>query len=72
MSAGAPPVDGLTPAQRFFLANATLWRVNTSDEMRRTLAQVDPHSPRHLRVRGPVLEPRRLPGGVRASPTTRR
>ena len=53
VSAGDPPVDGLTPAQRFFLANATLWRVNMSDEMRRTLAQVDVHSPRHLRVRGP-------------------
>ena len=64
VSAGAPAVDGLTPAQRFFLANATLWRVNMSDELRRTLAQVDAHSPRHLRVCGPVLEPRRLPGGV--------
>ena len=53
VSADAPSVDGLTPAQRFFLAHATLWRGNTSDELARTLAQVDPHSPRHLRVRGP-------------------
>jgi len=54
VSAGAPPVDGLTPAQRFFIANATLWRANLSDEYQRTLAQVDPHSPRRLRVLGPL------------------
>ena len=54
VSADAPPVDGLTPAQRFFVANATLWRANLSEEYQRTLAQVDPHSPRPLRVRGPL------------------
>ena len=48
-----PEIDGLTPAQRFFLAAATLWRANVSEELQRTLVQVDPHSPRHLRVRGP-------------------
>lgn len=53
VSDGASSIDGLTPAQRFFLATATLWRANTSEELRRTLAQVDPHSPRELRVRGP-------------------
>ena len=46
-------VDGLTPAQRFFLANATIWRAHTSEELARTLAQTDPHSPRRLRVVGP-------------------
>ena len=50
---GAPDIDGLTPTQRFFLATATLWRANTSEELARTLAQVDPHSPRRLRVLGP-------------------
>ena len=53
VSADAPPVDGLTPAQRFFIANATLWRANISDEYQRTLVLVDPHSPRPLRVLGP-------------------
>ncbi|MFA7324264.1 MAG: M13 family metallopeptidase [Candidatus Nanopelagicales bacterium] len=53
VSADAPMVDGLTPGQRFFLANATLWRVNMSEELKRTLAQVDPHSPREIRVVGP-------------------
>ncbi|MBE2314917.1 M13 family metallopeptidase [Solirubrobacter sp. CPCC 204708] len=54
VSAGAPAVDGLTPAQRFFLSNATLWRANISPEYTRTLAGIDPHSPRSLRVLGPV------------------
>jgi predicted metalloendopeptidase len=54
VAAGAEAVDGLTPAQRFFLANATLWRANISPELERTLAGIDPHSPRRLRVLGPV------------------
>jgi putative endopeptidase len=53
VSEESPDIDGLTPTQRFFLATATIWRANISDELQRTLAQVDPHSPRHLRVRGP-------------------
>ncbi len=52
--ASAPDIDGLTPAQRFFLAHATLWRANISPELQRTLAGIDPHSPRRLRVVGPV------------------
>src|SRR4051812_35422858 len=51
---GAARVDGLTPAQRFFLANATLWRANISPDLQRTLAGIDPHSPRPLRVLGPI------------------
>ena len=53
ISADAPLIDGLTPNQRFFLANATLWRANMSEELKRTLAQIDPHSPRDIRVAGP-------------------
>jgi putative endopeptidase len=54
IAAGAPAVDGLTPAQRFFLANATLWRANIDPALQRTLAGIDPHSPRRLRVLGPL------------------
>jgi predicted metalloendopeptidase len=54
VAADAPSIDGLSPAQRFFLANAVLWRANISVELQRTLAGVDPHSPRELRVLGPV------------------
>lgn len=53
-AADAPPIDGLTPAQRFFLSWATVWRSRTSDELARTLAQVDPHSPRPLRATAPL------------------
>jgi predicted metalloendopeptidase len=53
VSAGSEPIDGLTPAQRFFLAAATVWRGHTSEELARTLAQVDSHSPRRFRVVGP-------------------
>ncbi len=53
-SGDAPLIDGLTQSQRFFLANATIWRGNVSVERSRTLAQIDPHSPRHLRVLGPM------------------
>lgn len=54
VSAGAPEVDGLTPAQRFFLSVATVWRGRMSDELARTYAQIDPHSPRRWRVHGPL------------------
>ena len=54
VSEGQPDIDGLSPAQRFFLANASVWRGRTSEELARTLAQIDPHSPREWRVRGPV------------------
>jgi putative endopeptidase len=54
VAADAPAIEGLTPAQRFFLANATLWRANISPDLQRTLAGIDPHSPRPLRVLGPV------------------
>jgi putative endopeptidase len=54
VSVDSPPIDGMTPAQRFFLAAATVWRANVSEELQRTLAQVDSHSPRHLRVLGPL------------------
>lgn len=54
VSAGSAPVDGLTPAQRLYLAYATLWRSHMSDELMRTRIQTDPHSPARLRVIGPL------------------
>jgi predicted metalloendopeptidase len=54
VSAGAPDIDGLTPAQRLYLAYATLWRTHMSDELMRTRLQTDPHSPARLRVIGPL------------------
>ena len=48
-------LDGFTPEQRFFLAFAQAWRVNTREaEIRRRLV-VDPHSPPQYRAFGPLV-----------------
>ena len=54
VSAGSPSIDDLTPAQRLYLAYATVWRAHMSDEMMRTRIQTDPHAPARLRVVGPL------------------
>lgn len=47
-------VNGFTPAQRFFLAYAQLWKINyTEEELKKRLA-TDPHSPGMYRVNGPL------------------
>ncbi len=47
--------DGFTPAQRFFLAYAQLWKVNYTDaELKKRIA-TDPHSPGKYRVNGPLM-----------------
>ncbi len=50
----AAAIDGFTPEQRFFLAYATIWRTNYTDEYARMLATVDPHSPAWSRANGPL------------------
>jgi putative endopeptidase len=48
-------VDGFTPEQRFFLAFAQAWRVNTREaEIRRRLV-VDSHAPPQFRAFGPLV-----------------
>jgi len=49
-----PVIDGLTRDQRFFLSFAQIWRANTTTEALKLRVQSDPHSPRHLRVLGPL------------------
>lgn len=47
--------DGFTPAQRFFLSFAQLWKINyTEAEMKNRIA-TDPHSPGMYRVNGPLM-----------------
>ena len=43
-------VDGFTPAQRFFLANARVWASNSTPEALANLVDSDTHSPHELRV----------------------
>jgi endothelin-converting enzyme/putative endopeptidase len=52
--ADAPLIDGLTPAQRFFAAYATMWRSNYTEAYARLLANIDTHSPSRYRVNSPL------------------
>jgi predicted metalloendopeptidase len=51
-----PPakIDGFTPAQRFFLSWATVWRTKMRPEKLRMQVQTDPHSPAEYRANGPL------------------
>lgn len=47
--------NGYTPAQRFFIAYAQLWKINYTDaELKKRIA-TDPHSPGMYRVNGPLM-----------------
>ncbi|MGA2003048.1 MAG: M13 family metallopeptidase [Terriglobales bacterium] len=48
------PIEGLTPAQRFFIAYGQSWCTNERDENKRLRATVDPHSPEQYRANGVV------------------
>jgi len=47
-------IDGFTPAQRFFLNWAQVWRSNTLPETSAQLILTDPHSPGNYRGNGPL------------------
>ncbi len=47
-------VDGFTPEQRFFMAQARGWRMNIRPELALQFLVTDPHSPTFLRVNGVV------------------
>ena len=48
-------IKGYSPAQRFFIAYAQLWKINYTDaELKNRLAN-DPHSPGMYRVNGPLM-----------------
>jgi putative endopeptidase len=48
------PIDGLTPAQRFFVGYGQSWCTNEREERKRMRATVDPHSPERYRANGVV------------------
>jgi len=50
----AGETDGFTPAQRFFLSWAIIWRSNSTDEWLRLQVHTDPHAPAPLRCNGPL------------------
>lgn len=47
-------IDGFTPAQRFFLSWAQVWRNNIRPEALRLRLTTDPHSPGQYRCNGPL------------------
>ncbi len=49
-----PPIDDLTPDQRFFVGYGQSWCGQTRDETKRLRATVDPHSPEKYRTNGVV------------------
>jgi putative endopeptidase len=50
----APVIDGLSGDQRFFLADAQLWRIKMREDAIRKQTASDPHSFRKFRVLGPL------------------
>jgi putative endopeptidase len=57
------PVAGFSEDQRFFLGFAQAWCTKRRPEMARNMVTVDPHSPAHVRVDGPL---RNLPAFAQA------
>jgi len=53
-TAAAKPVDGYTPAQRFFLSNALVWRTKVRMEFLINQLRTDSHSPAKYRVLTPM------------------
>ena len=47
--------EGYTPAQRFFIAYAQLWKINYTDEEMKNRIANDSHSPGMYRVNGPLM-----------------
>ncbi len=54
LSAASVKIDGFTPAQRFFLGYAQVWRGSTRPEAIKLRLKTDPHSPPELRVNAPL------------------
>ncbi len=46
--------NGYSPAQRFFIAYAQLWKINYTEEELKNRLENDPHSPGMYRVNGPL------------------
>ncbi len=47
-------INGFTPAQRFFLSFANIWKIKNRPQRLRLRVKIDPHSPEQYRVDGPL------------------
>lgn len=52
----APVIDGRTPEQRFFVANAVIWRTQQRAQALEQQIRTGQHSPGPFRVRGPMAQ----------------
>ncbi len=48
-------INGYTPAQRFFISYAQLWKINYTEAELKNRIATDPHSPGMFRVNGPLM-----------------
>lgn len=48
-------IHGYTPAQRFFISYAQIWKTTYTDEELKNRIENDPHSPGMYRVNGPLM-----------------
>jgi putative endopeptidase len=48
------PIDGYSPAQRYFISFAQVWCSNQTDQSARVMVKTDPHSPGQWRTNGSV------------------
>lgn len=48
-------VNGFTPAQRFYISYAQLWKINYTEAELKKRIETDPHSPGMYRVNGPLM-----------------
>lgn len=48
-------IEGYTPAQRFFISYAQIWKTTYTDEELKNRIENDPHSPGMYRVNGPLM-----------------
>jgi predicted metalloendopeptidase len=62
------PIDGFTPAQRFFIGFAQVWCENVTPQRARELALIDPHSPGRYRVIGTVQNSPEFPKAFGCKP----
>ena len=64
-----PDIDGLSPAERFFISYAVTERSAIREEALRSQVQTDPHAPSRFRVNGPLSNMQEFMDAFHAAPS---